>query len=342
MLILMRRGVRICQPALLASPLLQHPADNVGSKTVWTVLLTNTSYLPGLLTLDHSLKLVGSTYPLLVLYPPHLPAKAHHALDARRIHKIQVPYLLPSISVDYSNDPRFYDCWSKLTPFSLTRFDRVVQLDADMLVRRNMDELMDLELDPPESGGTGGRVFAAGHACACNPLKKPHYPADWIPENCAFTTQHGDPATAQKEGAPCTAGIKMPNGGLQVVNPSEKTYKLISDQLAQGTGGSTQDYAFADQSLLCDLFEERWVALPYIYNALKTLRWRGIHDTIWRDDEVKCLHYILGPKPWEENDWIEGQQKEAVGRDHDPSQWWWEVTWDRRRKEKERGISDGY
>jgi hypothetical protein len=36
-----------------------------------------------------------------------------------------------------------------------------------------------LELDPPSMEGNGQRVFAAGHACACNPLKKPHYPKDW-------------------------------------------------------------------------------------------------------------------------------------------------------------------
>lgn len=72
---------------------------------------------------------------------------------------------------------RFYDCWSKLTPFSLVEYERVVQLDSDMLVRRNMDELMDIELDVPEEEGR--RVFAASHACVCNPLHKVHYPKDW-------------------------------------------------------------------------------------------------------------------------------------------------------------------
>lgn len=80
---------------------------------------------------------------------------------------------------DYSNDPRFYDCWSKLAPFSLIEYDRVVQLDSDMLVLQNMDELMEMELDAPETAGKGNKVFAAGHACVCNPLKKKHYPADW-------------------------------------------------------------------------------------------------------------------------------------------------------------------
>jgi alpha-N-acetylglucosamine transferase len=87
--------------------------------------------------------------------------------------------LLPRAGKDYSNDPRFYDCWSKLTPFSLVEYDRVVQLDSDMLVLQNMDELMEMELDGPELGGKGKKVFAAGHACVCNPLKKPHYPKDW-------------------------------------------------------------------------------------------------------------------------------------------------------------------
>ena len=54
-----------------------------------------------------------------------------------------------------------------------------MQLDSDMMVMRNMDELMDLELDAPESKGKGNRVFAASHACVCNPKKKPHYPKDW-------------------------------------------------------------------------------------------------------------------------------------------------------------------
>ena len=98
-------------------------------------------------------------------------------------------YLLPSVHKDYSNDTRFYDCWSKLTPFSLTEYERVVQLDSDMMALKNMDELMELELDPPSMEGKGDRVFAAGHACACNPLKKPHYPKDWLVFSTSITLQ---------------------------------------------------------------------------------------------------------------------------------------------------------
>ena len=148
-------------------------------RVVWTTLITNTKYLSGLLTLDHSLKKHKSKYPLVALYTDTFPPEGHAALDLRKIPKKYVKYLLPSVHKDYSADARFYDCWSKLTPFSLTEYDRVVQLDSDMLVLQNMDELMELELDPPSMEGKGDRVFGASHACVCNPLKKPHYPKDW-------------------------------------------------------------------------------------------------------------------------------------------------------------------
>lgn len=122
---------------------------------------------------------MGSKYPLVALYTDSFPADGHKALDSRGIMKQHVPFLLPSAPKDFANDVRFYDCWSKLTPFSLVEYDRVVQLDSDMVVLQNMDELMDLDLDPPEMAGKGNRVFAASHACVCNPLHKSHYPNNW-------------------------------------------------------------------------------------------------------------------------------------------------------------------
>ena len=83
------------------------------------------------------------------------------------------------MEVDYSNDLRFKETWTKLACFSLVEYQRLILLDSDMLVLKNMDELMDLELDSPKSDVLGNKVFAASHACCCNPLKKPHYPKNW-------------------------------------------------------------------------------------------------------------------------------------------------------------------
>lgn len=306
----------------------------VESDKVWTTLITNTEYLSGLLTLDASLKFAGSKYPLVALYTDTFPQEGKDALDQRKIPRKHIPYLLPKTYKDFTNDPRFYDCWSKLTPFSLVEYERVVQLDSDMLVLQNMDELMDIPLDGREEAGQGQRVFAASHACLCNPLNKPHYPKDWIPENCAFTAQHGEPEKAQVEGMPSDHGITMPNGGLQVVVPCPEVYEKISNALQDE---KTMSYDFSDQSLLGDVFRGRWVALPYVYNALKTLRWKGVHDPIWRDDRVKNIHYILSPKPWDEND-ADKKKQERDGS----NQWWWDVHERRLKEERAIGIDDGF
>jgi len=125
------------------------------------------------------------------------------------------------------------------------------------------------------------------------------------------------------------------NGGLQVVNPSKAVYNLI---LAHMESDAAIDMDFADQSLLSELFRGCWVPLPYIYNALKTLRWQGVHEPIWRDDKVKNVHYILAPKPWDEMD--------AEGRNisKDPTHAWWvDANQERLVLEKEKGIKiDGF
>ena len=140
------------------------------------------------------------------------------------------------------------------------------------------------------------------------------------------------PDDAQTNGAPCTTGIACCNGGLQVLNPSQSVYDLILAALQSPT---TSTYGFADQSLMSDIFYGRWVPLPYVYNALKSLRWHGVHHQIWKDECVKCVHYILTPKPW--------QSKEVIREeDHVPHSWWFQYNDERLASEREIGIDDGF
>ena len=124
------------------------------------------------------------------------------------------------------------------------------------------------------------------------------------------------------------------NGGLQVVNPSDTYYSQILSHMESDAANMD----FADQSLLSSLYRRRWVALPYVYNALKTLRWPGVHDAIWRDEEVKNIHYILSPKPWDEVN----QDGEWTGTE-ESHRWWTECNKERRKAEKANGIpGDGF
>jgi alpha-N-acetylglucosamine transferase len=156
-----------------------------------------------------------------------------------------------------------------------------------------------------------------------------------VPESCAFTSQHSTPDIAQTTGPdPAVGPLGFMNGGLQVVNPSSKVYDLIVNHME----ADAVNMDFADQSLLSDLFKGCWVPLPYTYNALKTLRWEGVHNEIWRDDKVKNVHYILAPKPWDEMD-AEGRNTST-----DPTHIWWvDANNERLQLEKENGIKmDGF
>ncbi len=179
-----------------------------------------------------------------------------------------------------------------------------------------------------------------------------------IPSNCVYTTQHPHPSLAQTEAPPSTTGLGLCNSGLLVAHPSSAIYDLVLQRI--NTPAAVEGYAFPDQDLLSDLFQGRWVALPYVYNALKTLRRKGVHDAIWRDEGVKNVHYILMPKPWMEDDPAAlgrkgGEEEEGDGdgkmgeageqkeKERDEThEWWWEVNRDRLRQEAVRGIADGF
>jgi lipopolysaccharide biosynthesis glycosyltransferase len=299
-------------------------------------------------------------------------------------------------------DPRFALNWTKLVVFSLTQYSRLAHLDADMLVLGNMDELLDNDALLLHRGGEKGGegkgdededeiAFAAAHACTCNPRGFAHYPRDWTRETCAYTRLEKELQQLLDDGQAESSSTNLErdvdklerggrgegelNGGLLVLRPSEKTWSAICTYLTNtSTSTSTSPnqttttkisskLPFADQSLLSDLFRGRWRVLPWVYNALKTMRWPGVHDRLWRgenDGKVKCVHYILTPKPWqEENHDDVGDSRvaaEAESSSGEPMivalpkkkretthQWWMDVDLERRRWERENGVpSDGW
>lgn len=127
----------------------------------------------------------------------------------------------------------------------------------------------------------------------------------------------------------------MLNSGVLVVSPSAQRYSEITAALQETE--RIEKYIFPDQDLLSDVFLGRWDSLPYVYNALKTLRMEGVHDGIWRDGEVKAVHYIFAMKPWHEK----RKEGDVEGLD-ETGVWWWRANWERMRGEREGGIEDQF
>ena len=120
------------------------------------------------------------------------------------------------------------------------------------------------------------------------------------------------------------------NSGLVVLYPSKQLFNNITDFLAKSPLVPT--FSFPDQDLLAEFFKGKWQPLPWCYNALKTLRL--IHKPLWRDDEIRCLHYILHDKPWSRPPGSGGDYEEV-------NQWWWD-TFDSLLPELKERDPQGY
>ncbi|THH07616.1 hypothetical protein EW145_g3258 [Phellinidium pouzarii] len=297
------------------------PTAMAESKGAWVTLLTNPGYLPGVLVVNFNLKAVDSKYPLVVMTVPDLPKETLDVLALCNIRTSPVDRLNPRAQSSAIQERRFSDTWSKLSVFRLVEFDRTILLDADMVVRRNMDELMEL---PLEKGW-----IAAAHACACNPRKLAHYPKDWIPENCAYSGSIYPPLLAPD----CPRPYTLLNSGLVVLNPSLETFEILMRFLAESP--LVETFQFPDQDLLAEVFRGKWKPLSYIYNALKTLR--VIHKPLWRDEDVKCIHYILGDKPWT----YRPKEGEHPQSDYDEvNKWWWDTYYGIGKELEDAGTSE--
>jgi len=303
---------------------------SMSPKAAYVTLLTKTAYLPGTLVLELTLRSVNSRYPLVVMVTPALPQEARDVLNRKGIAMVEVNRLMPEERVHKlaPHDARFHDTWTKLRGFEMVDYGRIVLLDSDMIVMRNMDELMDLSL--PKDW------IAAAHVCACNPRKFPHYPADWIPENCAHTSVVPNPTGITSPPAITDSSPRpytLLNSGLVVLNPSLELANAITHYLS--TSPLVPGFSFPDQDLLAAFFKGRWKPLPWCYNALKTLR--IIHKPLWRDEEVRCLHYILPDKPWH----TRPKEKGTGGEYEEVTRWWW-VRYDKLGEEMKNADSSGW
>ncbi len=267
----------------------------------WAALLTEPSYLVGVRALHASLRRTGTEHPFVVMVTDGVDDDARSLLEGEGALVRELPRAAPDprLEAHYAN-ARFVEVWSKLGAWGLTEFDRLVVLDADMLVVQPMDELFDLDL--PEGG------LAACHACRCNPNRIASYPASWKPENCFYTHCRGASHVSEP-------GVEdYFNGGFLVIEPDAAVHEALMARLA-GLDDLTA-YQFAEQDFLNEVFEGRWRQMPYVYNALKTLPHQ--HPQLWDASEVKNVHFIID-KPWE-------RRPEPGDRYAELHQLWWDAA----------------
>ena len=115
------------------------------SGRAYVTLLSGESYLSGVIVLHRSLKAADALYPLYCLLSSTVPEDIRMTLEHEGVRCIR----LESSAVDkaVNDDSEAFSHWNntfdKLFVWGLTQFEKIVFLDSDMLIVRNIDSLFD-------------------------------------------------------------------------------------------------------------------------------------------------------------------------------------------------------
>ncbi len=130
----------------------------VNHKYAYVTCSMNNDYLPGLFVLAYTLKKVDSKYPLIVMIPKESSLEFEntvlkYSLGAKIIRMDYVP-------IENNINIKKLEYWAfstfKLNANKLTEYDKVVVLDTDLLIRKNIDDFFKW---PHLSAGIPGRIF---------------------------------------------------------------------------------------------------------------------------------------------------------------------------------------
>lgn len=113
-------------------------------KTAYVTTLCNgDGYLPGIEALGSSIKATGTHHPMVLMVTPDVSdharaALAHEGWTLRPIEPIANPNPATMHML-----PRFGAAYTKLRAWELTEYDKLVFLDGDTIVVKNIDDLFD-------------------------------------------------------------------------------------------------------------------------------------------------------------------------------------------------------
>ncbi len=108
------------------------------------VLATN-NYLDGCLVLNENLKHINSQYELLCLINEEIDQETRQTLDYFNIEYKEIKKINYDVDFEDYVQPYFKNTFDKLSIFDLTEYEKIVYLDLDLLILKNIDELFNYE-----------------------------------------------------------------------------------------------------------------------------------------------------------------------------------------------------
>lgn len=118
----------------------------------YVTLLTNDDYFPGVVLLNETLKIVKAEYPLYVMITDDVPADTLKKLSKASINTIRIDKIPTPENIfnhNMSIDPRQAMIWkdvlSKYQVMNLTQFEKIILLDCDLMILKNVDHCFNMK-----------------------------------------------------------------------------------------------------------------------------------------------------------------------------------------------------
>uniref|UniRef100_A0A914KRK1 glycogenin glucosyltransferase n=2 Tax=Meloidogyne incognita group TaxID=654580 RepID=A0A914KRK1_MELIC len=244
--------------------------------TAWVTLATNDGYAIGALVLAHSLRNVGTTHKLHVLYTSGVSFNLRNKLEEVFDNSTEVNVLDSGDEANLAliGRPDLGVTFTKLHCWRLTQYNKCVFLDADTFVVKNCDELF----DRPEFSAAPD----IGWPDIFNTVK-----------NCDELFDRPEFSAAPDIGWP-----DIFNTGVFVYVPSLETYNnLLQFAVTHGS------FDGGDQGLLNAYFSgwREWDAshrLPFTYNVTTSAIFAYAAAVKRFAPQVKIVHFLGKQKPW--------------------------------------------
>ena len=251
-----------------------HYTEKPSYNCAWVTLLSDNSFINGVIVLHRSLIETETKYPLYVavtddvseenlmlLEQLHIPTLHFDILIPPNMNKEDAPDIITTLD-EYG----WHKALCKLNMFGLTQFDKIVFIDADIIVKNNMDEL-----------------FSKPHLTACE-------------DYGSFSTNTDETYSL--------------NSGLVVIEPDEQTAINIIQFLEQF---DSQGKLIHDQWIIQEYYKGWKEAIGLHlspYYAIWTTRFdENRVEYYYHRHKIKSIH-MIDVKPWRKEkkyfmDWMD-------------------------------------
>lgn len=232
------------------------------------VLYGNNEYFLGALMLGYCLSKIDSQYDKVLLVTPDVP---NHQIDILKkyFNVIKVPYIRIDDESFAENNTIFRDVFTKFNVFTLVQYQKVLLMDLDMLVLKNMDHLFELNAPAARLRMSG---LKTGELC----------PPDFIKLVKNERTQFDE----------VRGGV---NAGLMLLEPSLEELAAIMQELKKPLPYKVLE---PEQDYLSYRYRGKWTHIDPKYNY-QVLMQILVDEYQYSIHDIYNLHYSWFINPWE-------------------------------------------